>query len=86
MEPALHPGDGLLATPCCPARPGQIRCVPDPLVPGRWLVKRVGAVDGDVMRLESDNSAATNYDSRVFGTVPVRGSYRVLVRIPGSRP
>jgi hypothetical protein len=83
MTPSLHPGDGLIATPWWPARAGQIRCLPDPRHPDRWLVKRVAAVDGGgAMRVLSDNREATTADSRSFGPVPVRSTYRVLLRIP----
>ena len=82
MEPALHPGDGLVATPYGPIRPGQIRCLPDPSRPDRWLVKRVVAVRAGKMEVLSDNAAATLADSRTFGPVPGPGSYRVLLRIP----
>lgn len=83
MVPALQPGDGLLATPYWPARPGQLRCLPDPRLPGRWLVKRVAAVaDDGHMRVLSDNRSVPTADSRVFGPVPIRGTYRVLLRVP----
>ena len=83
MEPALVAGQGLLATPLGPAAPGQVRCLPDPRQPGRWLVKRVSAVHPDgTMDVLSDNRSATLADSRSFGPVPVAGSYRVLLAVP----
>lgn len=82
MTPSLHPGDGLIATPWWPVRAGQIRCLPDPRQADRWLVKRVAAVDGSAMRVLSDNREVPTADSRSFGQVPARGSYRVLLRIP----
>lgn len=82
MEPALHAGDGLLATPYGPVRRGQIRCLPDPRQPGRWLVKRVAAVRAGRIEVLSDNAAATLADSRSFGPVPASGTYLVLLRIP----
>jgi signal peptidase I len=82
MLPALQPGDGLLASSCWPVRVGQLRCLPDPSTPGRWLVKRVTGVRGERMTVHSDNLDATTLDSRAFGQVPVAGSYAVLLRIP----
>lgn len=82
MEPTLHEGQGLLATPHGRAKPGQLRVFPHPDRPDFWLVKRVARVDGDLMTVESDNHDAPTVDSRVLGAVPVRGSYRVLVAIP----
>ncbi len=83
MLPALSPGDGLLATPYWPARPGQLRCLPDPRRDDRWLVKRVAAVPGDGrMLVASDNRSLATSDSQVFGAVPTEGTYRVLARIP----
>jgi hypothetical protein len=85
MVPALQPGDGLLATPYWPARPGQLRCLPDPRQPDRWLVKRVAAVGDDRrMRVLSENRAVPTADSRTFGPVPISGTYRVLVRVPAG--
>ena len=82
MEPALDPGDGLLATPLLPARAGQLRCLPDPRMPDRWLVKRVSRVHGGTMEVASDNRAVPTSDSRVFGPVPAAGTYAVVLRIP----
>jgi hypothetical protein len=81
MEPTLVAGQGLLATPYGSAAPGQVRCFEHPHRPGFWLVKRVALVHPDAtMTLRSDNPAGS--DSRVFGAVPTRGSYRVVVAIP----
>jgi hypothetical protein len=92
MRPALHPGDGLLAMRCAKPRPGQMRVFPDPTLPSRWLVKRVGGVrrEGDRTAFEalSDNPDAPGVvDSRRFGWVPAAGSYRVVwvVSKRGSR-
>jgi hypothetical protein len=82
MRPALQPGDGLLATPWGRARVGQVRCLPDPRMPRRWLVKRVSAVEAGTMRVRSDNRAVPTSDSAVFGPVPVAGTYRVVLRVP----
>lgn len=83
MIPALQPGDGLLTTAFWPVRTGQIRCLPDPEHPNRWLVKRVSAIDSDgSIRFSSDNRSLPTRDSREFGSVPASGTYRVLVRLP----
>jgi len=46
MRPSLNPGDGLLALSGGAPRRGQLRVFPDPTLPSRWLVKRVGDVRG----------------------------------------
>jgi hypothetical protein len=83
MRPALNPGDGLLALSCGAPRRGQLRVFPDPTLPSRWLVKRVGDVRGRgrsaTFEARSDNPRAAGVvDSRQFGWVPAAGSYRVL--------
>ena len=83
MRPALSPGDGLLALRGGALRRGQIRVFPDPTLPSRWLVKRVGDVRGTgrgaTFEACSDNPRAAGVvDSRQFGWVPAVGSYRVL--------
>jgi hypothetical protein len=83
MRPALNPGDGLLALSGGVPRRGQLRVFPDPTLPSRWLVKRVGDVRGTghsaSFEARSDNPFASDVvDSRQFGWVPVAGSYRVL--------
>jgi hypothetical protein len=83
MRPSLNPGDGLLALSCGAPRRGQLRVFPDPTLPSRWLVKRVGDVRGRgraaTFEARSDNPhAAGVVDSRQFGWVPAAGSYRVL--------
>jgi hypothetical protein len=91
MRPSLNPGDGLLALRGGEPRPGQLRVFPDPTLPSRWLVKRVGNVRAAgrnaAFEARSDNPLAPGVvDSRQFGWVPAAGSYRVLwtVRGPGS--
>ncbi len=89
MRPTLHPGDGLLALRFGDPRSGQLRVFPDPTMPSRWLVKRVGGVRGagSDARFEacSDNPGAAGVvDSRQFGWVPVSGSYRVVWTVRGS--
>jgi hypothetical protein len=92
MRPALKPGDGVLALRGGDPRRGQIRVFPDPTLPSRWLVKRVGDVRGTgrgaTFEARSDNPRAPGVvDSRQFGWVPAAGSYRVVwtVKRPGSR-
>lgn len=79
MRPGLCPGDGLLAMRGGRPAAGQVRVFPDPSLPSRWLVKRVGAVHGAMFEARSDNpGAAGAVDSRHFGPVPAAGSYRVI--------
>jgi hypothetical protein len=83
MRPALEPGDGLVALSGGAPRRGQIRVFPDPTLPSRWLVKRVGGVRGAGPNVTfeacSDNPRAPGVvDSRQFGWVAAAGSYRVL--------
>lgn len=81
MEPTLVAGQGLLTTGYGPVRVGQVRCFPHPERPDFWLVKRVAAVHADgTMTVLSDNVRGA--DSRTFGDVPTRGTYRVVVAIP----
>jgi len=83
MEPTLVPGQGLIGVTVGRARPGQLRVLEHPHRPGFWLVKRVVGLEPDgTMRVGSDNEAVAAVDSRVFGPVTVRGSYRVVVRVP----
>jgi hypothetical protein len=88
MKPALNPGDGLLALRGGDPRRGQLRVFPDPTLPSRWLVKRVGSVRGAgrsaTFEARSDNPSAPGVvDSRQFGWVPAAGSYRVLWTVRG---
>ena len=83
MRPTLNPGDGLLGWRGGNPRPGQLRVFPDPTLPSRYLVKRVGGVRGRgraaVFEARSDNPRAPGVvDSRQFGWVPAAGSYRVV--------
>jgi hypothetical protein len=87
MRPALKPGDGLVAWRGGTPRRGQIRVFPDPTLPSRWLVKRVGGVRGSgrdaTFEACSDNPRAPGVvDSRRFGWVPAAGSYRVVWTVP----
>jgi nickel-type superoxide dismutase maturation protease len=87
MEPALRPGDWLLAwrglrpgrSPR--VRPGQIVIARHPGRPGFLLVKRAARADAGGWWLESDNAGVPAVDSRTFGPVPaalITG--RVLLR------
>lgn len=79
MLPTLKPGDGLVGLRGGAPAPGQLRVFPDPWSPSRWLVKRVGLVQGSTFEALSDNPrAAGALDSREFGWVQARGSYRVV--------
>ena len=83
LVPDPGDGQGLVATPWGRARPGQLRVLPHPWHPGRWLVKRVTEVRPDgTMLIGSDNAGATRADSRELGAVPVAGTYRVVLRVP----
>jgi Peptidase S24-like len=93
MEPALLPGDWLLAWRGLhpdrppPVRPGQIVIARHPDEPGMLVVKRAARLLPDGWWLESDNPAAGAVDSKSFGPVPaalIRA--RVLVRYWPRRP
>lgn len=79
MTPTLTPGQGLIGVRGLPARVGQIRCAPHP-ERDIWVVKRVVKVSGDRMELGSDNPEDA-IDSRHFGTVPIDGTYTVVLRV-----
>ncbi|MFZ8998281.1 MAG: S26 family signal peptidase [Ilumatobacteraceae bacterium] len=81
MRPSLEPGDGLIGVRRRRIRVGEVRIFEHPTRPGFWLVKRVGSVDGDRFDATSDNTTASAVDSRHFGSVPVAGSYRSMIRI-----
>lgn len=90
MLPTLAPGDGVLAVRGGAVRGDQLRVFPDPRLPSRWLIKRVGAVQGSgrAMTFEacSDNATAPGVvDSRRFGPVPAAGSYRVVWTVRSAR-
>jgi nickel-type superoxide dismutase maturation protease len=87
MEPALRPGDWLLAwrgmrtQRPLRVRPGQIVIARHPGEPGMMLVKRAARQLPEGWWLESDNPGADAVDSRSFGPVPsdlIRA--RVLLR------
>ena len=85
MEPTLVDGQGLIGIQAGAPRVGQLRAVEHPNRPDFWLVKRVTAVSGDVMIVESDNreiDSMVTVDSNTFGPVDVSGSYRIVARVP----
>ena len=77
MEPTLVDGQGLIGVQWKRPAVGQLRTFA-----GFWLVKRVAAVSGDSMIVESDNPHVGAVDSHQFGPVNVAGSYWVVVRVP----
>ncbi|TGD84726.1 S26 family signal peptidase [Mycolicibacterium sp. CH28] len=88
MRPTLRPGDGLLSLRGGTVRRGQLRVFPDPTLPSRWLIKRVGDVRGrgsdTAFEARSDNPRAPGVvDSRQLGWIPAAGSYRVLWTVRG---
>jgi hypothetical protein len=87
MEPALHPGDWLLAwrglRPGRPprVRPGQLVVARHPGQRDLLLVKRAERLLPDGWWLSSDNPAAGAVDSASFGPVPAVFIHaRVLLR------
>lgn len=87
MEPALRPGDRLLAwRGLCPARPprvrpGQLVIAGLPADPDFLLVKRARELLPGGWWLVSDNPVAGTADSYAFGPVPPGLIYaRVLLR------
>lgn len=95
MEPALRPGDWLLAWRGLPRRasrpprirPGQVVVAWHPARPGFLLVKRAARRQDGGWWLESDNRAAGAVDSFSFGAVPDRLiAGRVLLRYRRARP
>jgi signal peptidase I len=94
MEPALSPGDwllawrGLRARRSVKVRPGQIVLARHPGDPGMLLVKRAAQLFPDGWWLESDNPVAGGaMDSWAFGPVPIGLiDGRVLLRYWPRRP
>ena len=69
MEPALRPGDWLLAWRTRRVRPGQVVLAWHPQRPGFLLVKRAAWREDGGWWLASDNPAAGAVDSARFGLV-----------------
>ncbi|MBO0832529.1 MAG: S26 family signal peptidase [Actinobacteria bacterium] len=93
MEPALCPGDRLLAWRGLRAgrpprvRPGQLVVSGLPGNPDFLLVKRAKELLPDGWWLVSDNPVAGTADSYAFGPVPPGLIYaRVLLRYRAARP
>lgn len=83
MEPLLWEGDRLLTVPAWRGaiRPGRIVVVRDPADPAHLVVKRVHAVDGEVVDVRGD-AADHSTDSRSWGPLPIApgtGAVRRLV-------
>lgn len=78
MEPTLSANEGLIGVAWSRVRPGELRVFEHPERPNFWLVKRVASVDDDRMVVTSDNTAVQTVDSRSFGPIATRGSYRVV--------
>jgi len=76
MEPALRPGDWLLACRTMDprrtlrVRAGQIVVARNPDRPGMLIVKRAARQEAGGWWLASDNPDAGTVDSRAFGMVP----------------
>ena len=88
MEPALVPGQGLIAVRWPRRRPGQIRVVHHPTAP-MWMVKRLshrvdaGQTDGAGERwyLTADNPRL-GVDSRTLGAIDLTDSWLVVIAVP----
>ena len=92
MAPTLRPGDRLLVDRRAYRRRlpvvGQVVVLDDPERPGRWLVKRVSAVDGSAGVVEVRGDALDRArDSRRFGPVPLGSVVGLVYRLyhPPSR-
>jgi phage repressor protein C with HTH and peptisase S24 domain len=93
MEPALAPGDWLLAWRGLPGagpprvRPGQVVIARQPGREDFLLVKRAVRREGGGWWLESDNRDVRAIDSRAFGQVPDAAiAGRMLLRYRRARP
>ncbi len=69
MEPALRPGDWLLARRTARVRPGRVVLAWHPQRPGFLLVKRAAWREAGGWWLASDNPGAGAVDSARFGPV-----------------
>jgi nickel-type superoxide dismutase maturation protease len=85
MRPTLEPGDRLLVLAWRRIRAGDLVALPDPRLPTRTLVKRVGRVHDASLTVLGDDPAVST-DSRSFGPVP-RGTVlgRAVYRYAPSR-
>jgi nickel-type superoxide dismutase maturation protease len=71
MQPALEPGDRLVALCWRLPSVGDIVVLRHPETAGAWLVKRVREVAPDGFDVRGDN-VNVSQDSRAFGRVPAR--------------
>jgi nickel-type superoxide dismutase maturation protease len=83
MLPTLRPGDVVLATTDPRPAAGSVVVFRHPRRDDLWLVKRVSALGGDEMWVESDNPQATMADSRTLGWIPTDRTYRARIRLRG---
>ncbi|HSJ28485.1 MAG TPA: nickel-type superoxide dismutase maturation protease [Acidimicrobiia bacterium] len=81
MLPTLRPGDIVLATTDRRPPAGSVVVFRHPRREDLWLVKRVTALGGDEMWVESDNPEATMADSRTLGWIPTELTYRARLRL-----
>ncbi|HAN06885.1 MAG TPA: S26 family signal peptidase [Acidimicrobiaceae bacterium] len=85
MSPTFNNGDGVIAIRSRRAIVGQVRVARNPNKDSMWLLKRVSAVGQDgMMSLSSDSNDSSVVDSRTFGRVLVRGSFRVFLHLPAN--
>ena len=70
MAPALQPGDRILVWKTTSVRRGDIVAAPDPRLPARSVLKRVGDVTDEGLLLLGDNPEHST-DSRQWGLVPI---------------
>ena len=85
MSPTFNDGDGVIAIRSRRAIDGQVRVARNPKNNSMWLLKRVAAVGQDgMMNLSSDSGDLSAVDSRTFGRVQVRGSFRVFLHLPAK--
>jgi nickel-type superoxide dismutase maturation protease len=80
MVPTFEPGDRLLLVRRLrPVRPGDLVAFDDPRDARRRLVKRVVAVQGELVDVVGDNPTSST-DSRDFGPVPTRSIRHLVAR------
>jgi nickel-type superoxide dismutase maturation protease len=79
MEPALYPGDRLLAWRTRRVRPDQVVVAWHPERPGFQLVKRVAWREDGGWWLASDNPTPVTVDSARFGPVPAEKIVAVVL-------
>ena len=85
MSPTFNNGDGVIAIRSGRAIVGQVRVARNPSNDSMWLLKRVSAVGQDgLMDLSSDSDDPSAVDSKTFGRVQVRGSFRVCLHMPAN--